>query len=64
MKRIIFNVFCNATYQSYLDVNDDFCHNNKTLDDLENGVPVVDFGSISGGDTSVDEEVEDNVIEF
>ena len=36
----------------------------STLDDLENGVPVVDFGSVSGGDTSVDEEVEDNVIEF
>ena len=35
MKRIIFNVFCSATYQSYLDVNDDFCHNDKTLDDLD-----------------------------
>lgn len=37
----------------------------STLDDLENGVPVVDFGSISSGDTSVDdEEIEDNVVEF
>lgn len=34
------------------------------LDDLENGVPVVDFGSISNGSTSTDEEIEDNVIEF
>lgn len=25
MKRILFNVFCSGIYQTYLDVDDDFC---------------------------------------
>lgn len=38
---------------------------NSTLDDLEDGIPVVDFGSVSGGDASIDdEETEDDVVEF
>ena len=36
-----------------------------TLKDLEDGIPVIDFGIMSGGDSSEDEEeVEDNVVEF
>ena len=31
---------------------------------LEDGIPVVDFGSISSGDSSTDEIEEDNVVEF
>ena len=31
---------------------------------LKDGVPVVDFGSISGGDNSTDEIEDDNVVEF
>lgn len=40
--------------------------NECDCEDLEDGVPVVDFGSISGGNTpSEDDEIEeDNVIEF
>lgn len=33
-------------------------------EDLKDGVPVVDFGSMSGGDTSVEEDEDDNVVEF
>lgn len=36
---------------------------NTTLDDLKDGVPVVDFGSVSDGDMDTDDE-EDNVVEF
>lgn len=31
---------------------------------LEDGVPVVDFNNISGGDVSTDEDEDDNVVEF
>lgn len=31
---------------------------------LEDGIPVVDFGSISDGDNSIDETEDDNVVEF
>ena len=31
---------------------------------LADGIPVVDFGSISGGDNSTDETEDDNVVEF
>ena len=36
----------------------------STLEDLEDGVPVVDFGSISSEDTPDNEEEESNVVEF
>ena len=34
MKRIIFTVFCSGIYESYLDVDDDFCTDN--LDEMSN----------------------------